>query len=102
MMSNLILTCNICGLSIRTQGSLREYRKKYVRQNKSLHVTSPRSTIPCRSYHSSGDLKRLSPVALEALVIPIDHLPQDVLGTSQSSLPPSWWLPRLDVENEIQ
>jgi hypothetical protein len=102
MMSNLILTCDICGLSFRTRGSLREHRKKCVRQNKSLRITRPRSTIPRQSRHSSGDLRIPSPIALEALVTPIDHPPQDVPGTSQSSLPPSWWLPGPDVENEIQ
>jgi hypothetical protein len=102
MMSNLILTCDICGLSFHTRGSLREHRKKCVRQNKSLRITRPRSTIPRQSRHSSGDLRIPSPIALEALVTPIDHPPQDVPGTSQSSLPPSWWLPGPDVENEIQ
>jgi hypothetical protein len=101
-MSNLISTCDICGLSFRTRGSFREHRQKCVRQHKSLRVTCPRSTLPRRSRHSSGDLRRPSPVALEAPVTPIDHPPQDVLGTSQSSLPPSWWLPGPNVEDEIQ
>ena len=102
MMSNLILTCGICGLSFRTQGSFREHRKKCVRQHKSLHVIRPRSTLLRRSRHSSGDLRRPSPIALEAPVTPIDHPLQDVLGTSQSSLLPSWRLLRLDVEDGIQ
>ena len=47
-------------------------------------------------------MRRPSPIALEALVTPIDHPPQDVLGMSQSSLPPSWWLLGPDVEDGIQ
>lgn len=66
-----------------------------------MRVTRPRSTLLLRS-RSSGDSRRPSPIPIEAPVSPIDYPPQDVPGTSQSSLPPSWWFLGPDVEDGIQ
>jgi hypothetical protein len=65
MSSNVILTCDICELSFHTRGSYRE-------QKESLRVTRPRSVLPRRSCHNSGDSRRPNPLASETPVIPID------------------------------
>jgi hypothetical protein len=92
--------CDICELSFNTRLWYKEHRNKCVRQKESLRVTCLHSILPYQSCHNSGDFRRTNPLASDTPIIPIDQSPHDILGTSQSSLPLSWWLLGLDVGNE--